>query len=117
MPTKLSDGCEGRAGISVEPWVRVDARQEERNQETNAEGAESTETTERAEKARRMDKFLIEGGARLEGAVRISGAKNAALPCMAAALLTKEPVRLKNVPRVRDIVTMGKLLAHTDAHV
>lgn len=64
-----------------------------------------------------MDKFLIEGGVRLEGVVRISGAKNAALPCMAAALLTKEPVRLKNVPRVRDIVTMGKLLAHTDARV
>jgi UDP-N-acetylglucosamine 1-carboxyvinyltransferase len=64
-----------------------------------------------------MDKFLIQGGARLEGTVRTSGAKNAALPCMAAALMTREPVRLKNVPRVRDIVTMGRLLAHTDAQV
>jgi UDP-N-acetylglucosamine 1-carboxyvinyltransferase len=64
-----------------------------------------------------MDRFLIEGGAALHGTVRVSGAKNAALPEMAAALLTAEPVRLKNVPRVRDIVTMGKLLAHMEAHV
>jgi len=64
-----------------------------------------------------MDKFLIKGGRRLEGTVRISGAKNAALPAMAAALLTAEPVHLKNMPRVRDITTMGKLLAHTAARV
>ena len=64
-----------------------------------------------------MDKFRIEGGRRLEGTVRISGAKNAALPAMAAALLTAEPVRLKNIPRVRDIITMGKLLAHMSVHV
>ena len=65
----------------------------------------------------RMDKFLIEGGRRLEGTVRISGAKNSALPAMAAALLTSEPVHLKNIPRVRDIITMGKLLAHMSARV
>jgi len=64
-----------------------------------------------------MEKFLIEGGVRLEGTVRISGAKNAALPAMAAALLTKEAVHLENVPRVRDIVTMGKLLAHMGVRV
>ncbi|MGH9790107.1 MAG: UDP-N-acetylglucosamine 1-carboxyvinyltransferase [Candidatus Acidiferrales bacterium] len=64
-----------------------------------------------------MDKFLIEGGRKLEGTVRISGAKNAALPAMAAALLTADRVHLKNVPRVRDIITMGKLLAHMEAHV
>ena len=64
-----------------------------------------------------MDKFLIEGGRRLEGTVRISGAKNSALPAMAAALLTAEPVHLKNIPRVRDIITMSKLLAHIAAHV
>ena len=64
-----------------------------------------------------MDKFLIEGGRRLEGTVRISGAKNSALPAMAAALLTSEPVHLKNIPRVRDIITMGRLLAHVDARV
>ncbi|MBI1750385.1 MAG: UDP-N-acetylglucosamine 1-carboxyvinyltransferase [Acidobacteria bacterium] len=64
-----------------------------------------------------MEKFRIEGGRRLEGMVRVSGAKNAALPAMAAALLTPEPVRLRNVPRVRDIVTMGRLLAHMEAHV
>jgi len=64
-----------------------------------------------------MDRFRIEGGRRLEGSVRISGAKNAALPAMAAALLTAEPVHLENIPRVRDIVTMAKLLAHMGASV
>jgi UDP-N-acetylglucosamine 1-carboxyvinyltransferase len=59
-----------------------------------------------------VDQFKIQGGRRLEGAVRISGAKNAALPAMAAALLTPEPVRLQNIPHVRDIITMAKLLAH-----
>ena len=54
---------------------------------------------------------------RLEGTVRISGAKNAALPAMTAAMLTSEPVHLQNIPRVRDIVTMGRLLAHMGAHV
>jgi UDP-N-acetylglucosamine 1-carboxyvinyltransferase len=64
-----------------------------------------------------MDRFKIEGGRRLEGTVAISGAKNAALPAMAAALLTSEPVRLLNIPRVRDIITMAKLLAHMRCRV
>ena len=49
--------------------------------------------------------------------MRISGAKNAALPAMAAALLTSEPVHLQNIPRVRDIITMAQLLAHMNAQV
>lgn len=57
-----------------------------------------------------MDKFLIVGGTRLEGRVVASGAKNAALPAMAAALLTEDPVTLRNVPRVRDIGTLRSLL-------
>ena len=57
-----------------------------------------------------MDKFLITGGHPLEGHVPISGAKNAALPAMAAALLTQKRVVLRNVPRVRDIGTMRSLL-------
>src|SRR5467141_3407676 len=64
-----------------------------------------------------MDKLLIEGGRPLEGSVRISGAKNAALPAMAAALLTPCRVELDNIPRVRDIITMGRLLAHMSATV
>lgn len=64
-----------------------------------------------------MDKFNIRGGRPLEGTVRISGAKNAALPIMAAALLTSDKVQLDNIPRVRDIITMAKLLAHMKAHV
>jgi len=64
-----------------------------------------------------MDRFRIEGGGRLQGTVRISGAKNSALPAMAAALLSAEPVHLKNIPRVRDIVTMGRLLAHMNVRV
>jgi UDP-N-acetylglucosamine 1-carboxyvinyltransferase len=64
-----------------------------------------------------MDRFKIQGGRRLEGAVEISGAKNAALPAMAAALLTAEPVHLQNIPHVRDIITMAKLLAHMRCRV
>jgi UDP-N-acetylglucosamine 1-carboxyvinyltransferase len=59
-----------------------------------------------------MDRFRIQGGRPLEGAVKISGAKNAALPAMAATLLTADTVHLKNIPHVRDIITMAKLLAH-----
>lgn len=58
-----------------------------------------------------MEKFRIRGGARLQGTVAVSGAKNAALPCLAATLLTAEPVQLVGIPRVRDIVTMEKVLA------
>jgi UDP-N-acetylglucosamine 1-carboxyvinyltransferase len=58
-----------------------------------------------------MEKFRIRGGRPLKGEVRISGAKNAALPCLAATLLTAEPVTLTNLPRVRDIVTMERVLA------
>ncbi len=57
-----------------------------------------------------MDKFLIEGGKPVEGRVTISGAKNAALPALAAALLTDQPLVLDNVPRVRDIGTFRSLL-------
>lgn len=57
-----------------------------------------------------MDVFRIRGGRPLEGQVRISGAKNSALPCMAAALLTTETVTLHNLPYVRDIITMRRLL-------
>src|SRR5579863_4141944 len=57
-----------------------------------------------------MDKFIIEGGRPLEGTVTIRGAKNAALPAMAAALLTDQRVILRNIPRVRDIVTLRSLL-------
>lgn len=57
-----------------------------------------------------MDKLIIRGGRPLEGEVTISGAKNAALPELAAALLTVEPVRLSNVPRLQDVATTLKLL-------
>src|SRR5688572_27624844 len=57
-----------------------------------------------------MDKLLIRGGRRLAGEVRISGAKNAALPELCAALLTDEPVTLQNIPRLQDVATMLKLI-------
>ena len=57
-----------------------------------------------------MDKLVIRGGNPLVGTVRVSGAKNAALPAMAAAILTDEPVVLENVPDVRDIQTERNLL-------
>ena len=58
-----------------------------------------------------MDKLLISGGRTLAGEVRISGAKNAALPILCAALLTEEPLVLDNVPHLMDVRTMGKILA------
>jgi UDP-N-acetylglucosamine 1-carboxyvinyltransferase len=64
-----------------------------------------------------MDRFVIEGGVPLRGRVAVSGAKNAALPAMAAALLTSESVCLTNLPRVRDIFTMKKLLQHMGVEV
>jgi UDP-N-acetylglucosamine 1-carboxyvinyltransferase len=64
-----------------------------------------------------MDKFVIRGGNPLLGTVRISGAKNAALPAMAAALLTEDPIVLENIPQVRDIETTRKLLAAMGAEV
>src|SRR5689334_1327095 len=57
-----------------------------------------------------MDRLVIEGGVRLEGAVRVSGAKNAALPILCAALLTPEPLVLANAPRLNDVRTMQSLL-------
>jgi UDP-N-acetylglucosamine 1-carboxyvinyltransferase len=64
-----------------------------------------------------MDKFVIRGGNPLLGTIRVSGAKNAALPAMAAALLTDEPVILENIPDVRDIETTRKLLVAMGAEV
>jgi UDP-N-acetylglucosamine 1-carboxyvinyltransferase len=58
-----------------------------------------------------MDSFVIQGGKRLYGRVRINGSKNAALPLMAAALLTDQPVTLRDVPDLADIGNMRKLLA------
>lgn len=64
-----------------------------------------------------MDKFVIRGGNPLLGTVRVSGAKNAALPAMAAALLTEDAIVLENIPQVRDIETTRKLLAAMGAEV
>jgi UDP-N-acetylglucosamine 1-carboxyvinyltransferase len=64
-----------------------------------------------------MDKFVIRGGNPLVGSVRISGAKNSALPCMAAAILTEDEVILENIPQVRDIETERRLLVSMGAEV
>ncbi len=57
-----------------------------------------------------MDKFVVRGGNPLLGTIKVSGAKNSALPCMAAAILTEDEVILENIPQVRDIETERKLL-------
>src|SRR3990167_2669276 len=57
-----------------------------------------------------MDKLWIKGGISLQGEIRIAGAKNSALPILAAALLPDEPVTISNVPHLRDITTMIELL-------
>ena len=64
-----------------------------------------------------MDKLLIRGGRPLEGEVCVSGAKNAALPIMCAALLTDQPLVLSNVPQLMDVRTMAKLLAQMGVEV
>src|SRR3954471_24860267 len=64
-----------------------------------------------------MDKLLIRGGRELHGEVRISGAKNAALPELCAALLTDEAVVLENVPRLQDVATMVKLIKNMGVSV
>ena len=64
-----------------------------------------------------MDRFKIQGGVPLRGTVAVSGSKNAALPAMAATLLTAEPVHLENLPHVHDILTMQRLLGHMGAAI
>jgi UDP-N-acetylglucosamine 1-carboxyvinyltransferase len=64
-----------------------------------------------------MDKLVIHGGARLSGEIRVSGAKNAALPLMCAALLTEEELTLSNVPHLRDVSTMVRLLSQMGVEV
>ena len=64
-----------------------------------------------------MDKLLIEGGTPLSGEVRISGAKNAALPILAGTLLTSEPVTVRNVPHLKDVTTTISLLQTMGAQV
>ena len=64
-----------------------------------------------------MDKFVIRGGNPLLGTIRVSGAKNSALPCMAAAIVTEDEVILENIPQVRDIETERKLLESMGAEV
>ena len=62
-----------------------------------------------------MDKIRIRGGRRLQGTLRVSGAKNAVLPAMAAALLTPEGIVLENAPGVRDVTTMTRVLGRMGA--
>jgi UDP-N-acetylglucosamine 1-carboxyvinyltransferase len=64
-----------------------------------------------------MDKIIVEGGPRLEGEITVSGAKNAALPILAAALLPKGACTFHNVPKLVDVRTMGKLLQHLGCEV
>jgi UDP-N-acetylglucosamine 1-carboxyvinyltransferase len=65
----------------------------------------------------RMEKFIIEGGAPLAGTVVPAGNKNAALPVLAASLLTREEVVLRNVPRIRDVEAMLELVRRLDVQV
>ncbi|HSG99149.1 MAG TPA: UDP-N-acetylglucosamine 1-carboxyvinyltransferase, partial [candidate division Zixibacteria bacterium] len=64
-----------------------------------------------------MDTFVINGGKPLSGAIDVEGSKNAALPILAGALLIDGPTKLSNVPALKDIAVMSKLLAHLGATV
>ncbi|MFI5339666.1 MAG: UDP-N-acetylglucosamine 1-carboxyvinyltransferase [Candidatus Methylomirabilales bacterium] len=64
-----------------------------------------------------MDQLVVRGGKALSGEVRVSGAKNAALPLMAASLLSEEPLQLMNVPRLVDVRTIARLLRYMGVEV
>ncbi len=64
-----------------------------------------------------MDKLIITGGVPLNGEIRVSGAKNAALPILAATLLTDEPMTIGNIPHLRDITTTLELLGRMGVQV
>lgn len=64
-----------------------------------------------------MDKIIIHGGQPLNGSIRIGGAKNSALPLMAASLLTDECIILENIPKLSDVVTMSHLLVHHGVNI
>ncbi len=64
-----------------------------------------------------MDKLIIKGGATLDGEIRISGAKNAVLPIMAATLLADTPVVIRNIPHLHDVTTTMELLGHMGVHL
>lgn len=64
-----------------------------------------------------MPSFIVEGGAPLTGSIRPAGNKNAALPCLAATVLTSEPVTLHNVPRIRDVETLLEIIRSLGASV
>ena len=57
-----------------------------------------------------MSEYIINGGVPLNGTIKVSGNKNAALPCIAAALLTDEPVILRNIPEIEDVRVMLDVL-------
>ncbi len=64
-----------------------------------------------------MDKLIISGGKRLHGKVKISGAKNAALPILAATILCPGRHSIKNVPQLRDVTTMASILENLGSRV
>lgn len=64
-----------------------------------------------------MDRYLIRGGSPLKGEVAVAAAKNAALPAMAAAMMTADPVRLEGVPGYKDVLTMARIMRHLGADV
>ena len=64
-----------------------------------------------------MEKLVIQGGVELFGEVKVSGAKNAALPILCASLLTAESVRIRNLPHLHDVTTMLTLLGHIGVDV
>ena len=99
------------AGSSVRTAIVMGKLGLSREQAERAPGAGRRKDFEKLS----MDKFVIKGGAPLKGEIPTSGSKNSALPALAAALLTDEPVILHRIPRVRDIRTMQRLLVDIGA--
>ena len=64
-----------------------------------------------------MQKLVVKGNKNLSGTIQISGSKNATLPILAASILSDKKVEIKNIPIVRDVVTMSKLLKHIGSNI
>ena len=96
---------------------RAHGRRDPRAEHAGARAGEAQRGLKRPRRGRSMDKLQIQGGVPLEGEVRISGAKNAALPILAATLLADGPVTVGNVPHLHDVTTMIELLGRMGVSV
>src|ERR671934_2261653 len=114
MPVSTASMCRRSESDSVHSQSRVHASSREKGRDMAVTlarpSAQPSELPTKPGRRRLMEKFVIEGGVPLSGTVVPAGNKNAALPIMAASLLTEEEVVLRNVPDIQDVEAMLQLL-------